>query len=86
MIDVTKISSKGQIVIPSDIRKELGLDTGSKLVVSTIDDFILLKKVTIPDPKDEFLKLTAWGRVHAKKKAWKPEDVERMVHESRGVK
>ena len=42
--DVIKVSSKGQIVIPREIRKRLGLKGGEKLVVLTRDRDILLRK------------------------------------------
>lgn len=42
-IDITKVSSKGQIVIPLDIRKDL--KEGDKLVVIRNKDQIILKKV-----------------------------------------
>ena len=41
-IDVTKLSSKGQIVIPLDMRK--GFEVGEKLIVIREGDTILLKK------------------------------------------
>ena len=86
MIEVTKISSKGQVVIPYDIRKELGLETGSNMAVTTANDMVILKKMEIPDLKTEFLKLSSEGREFAKRKGLKEKDVERMIHESRGIK
>ena len=41
-----KTSSKGQIVIPSNIRKKLNIGNGSLLAVTTKDDLIVLKKVS----------------------------------------
>ena len=42
--DVIKVSPKGQIVIPKEIRKKLGLRSGEKLLVLTRDGDILLRK------------------------------------------
>lgn len=42
--DIVKVSSKGQIVIPKDIRKKLGVKTGEKLLVLSRDREILLRK------------------------------------------
>jgi antitoxin PrlF len=42
--DIVKVSSKGQIVIPKDIRKRLGVKTGEKLLVLSRDREILLRK------------------------------------------
>lgn len=87
MVEVAKISSKGQVVIPSHIRQELGLEEGSQLAISKVDNFVVLKKVDIKDLKEEFRKLTEIGSKHAKKIGIKSEeDVVRIIHESRKAK
>ncbi len=45
-IDTTKMSSRGQIVIPLDMRN--GIKEGEKLIVIRRDDEIILKK-SIPE-------------------------------------
>ena len=42
--DVIKVSSKGQIVIPREIRKKLGMKGGEKLLVLTCDGDIVFRK------------------------------------------
>ncbi len=42
--DIIKVSAKGQIVIPLEIRKKLGVKGGEKLLVLTRDGDILLRK------------------------------------------
>ncbi|MBU0979412.1 MAG: AbrB/MazE/SpoVT family DNA-binding domain-containing protein [Nanoarchaeota archaeon] len=46
MIEMGKISSRGQVAIPSGIRAHLGLDEGSKVLFFVEDDMVLMKKVT----------------------------------------
>ena len=46
--DVIKVSSKGQIVIPREVRKKNGIKGGDKLLVLTCDAGILLKKTKEP--------------------------------------
>lgn len=46
--ELIKLSSKGQIVIPQSLRKELGLNTKSKLLVYGKKDAIIIKKIKIP--------------------------------------
>jgi len=41
---VIKVSSKGQIVIPREVSKKLGVKGGDKLLVLTQDGDILLRK------------------------------------------
>jgi AbrB family looped-hinge helix DNA binding protein len=44
-VDIVTVSSRGQVSIPADIRRDLGLDEGSKLLVISKDDNILFKKI-----------------------------------------
>ncbi|MBS3069616.1 AbrB/MazE/SpoVT family DNA-binding domain-containing protein [Candidatus Micrarchaeota archaeon] len=41
-IDITVVSSKGQIVIPRSLRK--GINSGDRLVVMRSDDLLVIKK------------------------------------------
>ncbi len=42
---MTRVSSKGQVVIPGLIREKLGLKSGSRLLVFGEGDTIILKKI-----------------------------------------
>jgi antitoxin PrlF len=42
--DIIKVSPKGQIVIPKEIREKLGMKSGEKLLVLTRDGDVLLRK------------------------------------------
>lgn len=55
--DVTIVSDKGQIVIPSSMRNKLGLKPRSKLLVYNVEDTIILKKLALPDMKKEMQEL-----------------------------
>ena len=44
-VEFTKASSKGQIVIPTRIRKKLDIREGSVLAVAAENDMIVLRKV-----------------------------------------
>ncbi|MDG6225097.1 MAG: AbrB/MazE/SpoVT family DNA-binding domain-containing protein [Candidatus Thermoplasmatota archaeon] len=47
MTEVIKVTSKGQITLPVDIRKTLRIDKDGYLMVEAIGDFILLKKANV---------------------------------------
>ena len=86
-MELTKITSKGQVVIPSGIRNELKLKEGNQMAVSKVGELVIMKKVTIKDPKEEFERLVEIGGKFAKKKGIKNEsEVVRMIHEGRGIK
>jgi len=44
-MEITKISSKGQIVIPQKLRNELNIKEGSVLVMDKMKDMIMIKKI-----------------------------------------
>ena len=64
-IELTKISSKGQVVIPQSIRRRIGLSEGETLSVSMIDGLIVMKKVRDPIEVDDLQTLIEI------KEAWK---------------
>jgi len=46
--DIIKVSSKGQIVIPREVRKKMGVKGGEKLLVLTRNGDIMLRKTKEP--------------------------------------
>jgi AbrB family looped-hinge helix DNA binding protein len=44
-MELTKISSKGQIVIPLKIRNELKIEEGSVIAIEQIKGMVVLKKI-----------------------------------------
>ena len=46
-VNVTKVSSRGQVVIPREIRSSLGLREGAGLLVFKVGDSIVLKSASI---------------------------------------
>ncbi len=51
-VSTTRMSSKGQVVIPEDIRRRLELDTGTQFIVLGEDDVVILKMVRPPSMGD----------------------------------
>jgi AbrB family looped-hinge helix DNA binding protein len=81
----TKMSSKGQVVIPETIRKTLGLENGCQFLVLGEKDAVILKTITAPSKK-EFQDLVNSARKAAKKAGLKPKDVFGAVAQARGKK
>ena len=42
-VATTRLSSKGQVVIPQELRTRLGLEPGTRFVVLGEDDVVILK-------------------------------------------
>lgn len=84
MQELTKMTTKGQVVIPSEIRKQLGLEEGNQLAVSMLGDLVVMKKVAVPDLMKELDRLTRWGSTFARKAGIKSEaDVVDRIHRFR---
>jgi AbrB family looped-hinge helix DNA binding protein len=84
-IATAKMSSKGQVVIPEQIRKRLGLRSGSQFVVVGEKDTAILK--TISPPKiEEFDELVAHARKQARRDGLKRSDVKAAVTKVRAGK
>ena len=82
-IVTAKMSSNGQVVIPEDIRKRLGLEAGSQFVVVAGKDAIILKTIS-PPSMDEFDELLKNARSQARKAGMKRSDIKDTVAEVRG--
>ena len=80
--EVTSLSSKGQVVIPDKIRKEMGLIPGSKLMVITDGSNLLLKPVEEPK-MDVFKKLIEESRKFATTEKLKKDDIEKAIKDTR---
>src|SRR2546429_257405 len=47
--DIVRMSSKGQVVIPQDLRQKLGLGAKSQLLVYRYADTLIMKKLDVKD-------------------------------------
>jgi len=81
----TRMSSKGQVVIPESIRKRLDLKEGAQFLVLGEEDVVILKVVTPPDI-NEFDALIKQAHKQAKEAGLKPKDITSAVARARGHK
>ena len=81
-LEITSVSSRGQVVIPQKIRDRLRIIEGEKFVVLGEDDTIVLKKLEVPSFKG-FEKLLSKTRDFVKVKEIKESDIEEAVKKAR---
>lgn len=62
----TRLSSKGQVVIPEEIREQMGLHTGDRFVVLAEEGIVILKTI-FPPEQSEYYSLVKKTRRAAKK-------------------
>ena len=84
--EVTKLSSKGQIVLPQTIRAKLGLDIGMKFIVLAQGDTVILKKISLPTlahAKQLLVASQAWAKKVGLKKSDIKDAIRRVRADSR---
>ncbi|VEN74762.1 conserved hypothetical protein [Candidatus Desulfarcum epimagneticum] len=84
-VSTTKMSSKGQVVIPENIRKKLNLKVGSQFVVIGEKDVVILKNIS-PPSLNEFDDLIAEAREKGKQAGIKKSDIKNAILKVRGRK
>ena len=75
----TKVSSKGQVVIPANVRKAASLKKGEKILAIAIDDMVVLKKI-IDKPFEETMK-PVWAKV--RQMGLSEADINALIDEAR---
>ena len=85
-VETVKMSSRGQIVIPLDIREEMHAQEGTVFAVVGSKDTVILKKVEKPSKEALIRELTIIakeGRRRLEKKGFKESDIPAIVQKSR---
>jgi AbrB family looped-hinge helix DNA binding protein len=82
IIEMGTMSTRGQLVIPNDIREGMGLKEGSKVLFVMSDDSLLIKRVTMRT----FAEITRPLKEAAKKSSLKESDVDGIIHKMRKEK
>ena len=81
-VSTTKMSSKGQVVIPDEIRRKLGLKEGAHFVVLGDRDTVVLKRVAPPATED-IQDLLADAQRQAKREGLTKAEVRRAISDVR---
>lgn len=77
--EVTTVSSKGQITIPSTLRDQFGLEQGTKLMVVPTAYGLVLKKVDLPSVSEFQQRVEE----RAERVDLSEDEVTQLVHRSR---
>jgi AbrB family looped-hinge helix DNA binding protein len=84
-IETTRMSSKGQVVIPEAVRNRLGLKTGAQFVVMGDRDVVILKTIAAP-ARNEFSAIAAKARRQAREAGLQVSNIARAVRKVRGAR
>lgn len=81
-LSTTRLSSKGQVFIPEEVRNTLGLKPGDQFIVIGRGDSVILKTITEPS-SEQFDELLKEAQKHAKKTGMKKNDIKKAVEKVR---
>lgn len=78
---LVSVTRKGQVTIPDDVRRELGIKLGTKLLVDKVGkEYVLMKKVEMAGSIDELQRI---GQEIAKKRGLTPGEVQKEIEKIR---
>jgi len=77
--ELVKMSPKGQLVVPQEIRKMGSFEIGDRFVPFPVKEGVLFKKVKIPEIKMDFEKLSKEIESQFKKQKVSKKDVSEAV-------
>lgn len=84
-VATTRLSSRGQVVIPEPVRQRLALKPGTEFVVVGEADVVILKTIA-PPARAGFAKLLARARRQARLAGVRKADVTRVIKEARSAR
>ena len=83
MLDVITMSSKGQFVIPIEIREDMGLERQDKFVIVHDKESILLKRISKEEANKAMIKLMNSVSDKFAKAKIKSSDIEKEIKKAR---
>ena len=83
MLDVITMSSKGQFVIPIEIREDMGLERKDKFVIVHDKESILLKRISKEEANKAMIKLMNDMSDKFAKAKIKSSDIEKEIKKAR---
>lgn len=85
-METTKMSSRGQVVIPENVRATVSASEGTLFAVVGSRDTIVLKKICMPSKEaliKDLEKIAQEGRTRLESKGLKESDILNMVQRAR---
>jgi len=82
-IDLTKLSQKGQVVIPSTVRRELGLKEGMRFLVTGVGDTIVLRRLELSQEKRRLKSLLQESRKKAQTSGFSEREIQERIRKTR---
>jgi AbrB family looped-hinge helix DNA binding protein len=84
-IELTRLSERGQIVIPTEIRRNMHLKEGERFLVMGLDDIIVLRKLELSKERLRLKDLIQKSRKRASKVGFSDKEIERLIANTRNA-
>ena len=84
-VELTRISEKGQVVIPSSLRKEMGIKKSDQFMIFGESGTLILKKIEIPAIKKTFDEIAKPLQQAAKQAGLTRADVKKAIKDVRNA-
>lgn len=84
-LNMTRLSEKGQVVIPNEVRRSMGLKEGTRFLVVGLDDTIVLRKLELSQERMRLKQLMEKSRIKAEKVGFTEKEIDRLIHSYRKV-
>jgi len=80
--EIVRMSSKGQLVVPKEIREQEGFEDSDRFIAVPVEDGVVFKKIDI-DVKEKYEDLTESLRSRIEQKGLSEDEVEEAVEWAR---
>jgi len=84
-IELSRLSERGQIVIPAEIRKSMRLKEGERFIVMGLDDTIVLRKLELSKERLRLKDLIQRSRKKASKVGFSEKEIQELIEKTRKV-
>jgi len=82
-VELTRLSERGQIVIPTELRRSMNLREGERFIIMGVGDTIVLRKIELSQEKIRLKKLIRESREKARRSGFSEEEVTELIRETR---
>lgn len=84
-IEMTRLSERGQVVIPTELRKSMHLKEGERFIVTGLGDTIILRKLELSQERMRLKMLIRQSSTKARKSGFTEKEVENLIEKARKV-
>ena len=82
-LELTRLSERGQVVIPTELRKSMNLREGERFIVMGLGDTIVLRKLELSQETRRLKRLIRESREKARRAGFTEAEVAALVRETR---